>query len=137
MSRCATLLLLALATPGVASELPGPLTAQPGDAAAGRALFVSRDGGHCILCHRVSGLDAPFQGNVGPDLTCVGARRTAAELRARVMDPTRFNPDAAMPAYYRREGLRQVAAGRRGDTVLTAQQIEDLVAWLVTLMSDA
>ena len=110
-----------------------PLSAAAGDAAAGRALFTDRDGGHCILCHRVAGLDAPFQGNVGPELTGVGSRRSASEIRAFIMDPTRFNPEAAMPAYFRSENLRQVAADRRGETLLSAAQIEDLVAFLVTL----
>lgn len=127
------LLLAAIAACASADGLPGPLVDRPGDAEAGRALFVSRDGGHCILCHRVSELDVPFQGNVGPDLTGVAARRTAPELRARIMDPTRFNPDAAMPAYYRSDGLRQVERGRRGQTLLTGAEIEDLVAWLMTL----
>ena len=98
-------------------------------------MFVSRDGGHCILCHRVTGLDVPFQGNVGPPLTGIAARRSAREVRARIMDPTRFNPDAAMPAYYRSEGLRQLPQALQGRTVLSAQQIEDLVAFLMTLES--
>jgi sulfur-oxidizing protein SoxX len=133
MTGTAWLAPLVLAAGVAAAELPGPLTAQTGDPASGRDLFVSRDGGHCILCHRVDGLDAPFQGTVGPPLTGIATRRGAAEIRARIMDPTRFNGDAAMPAYYRRDGLQQVPDALRGRTVLTAQQIEDLVAYLMTL----
>ncbi len=133
MTRGLTLLLLVAAAAVCADELPGPLVDRPGDAEAGRSLFVSRDGGHCILCHRVAGLEAAFQGNVGPDLTGIAMRRTAPELRARIMDPTRFNPEAAMPAYFRRDRLQQVAPDRRGETLLTGAEIEDLVAWLMTL----
>ena len=115
------------------APLPGPLTDRPGDPAAGRTLFVGRDGGHCVLCHCVDSLDAPFQGNVGPDLSAAGARLSAAQIRDRIVDPTRANPEAAMPAYYRTADLRQVEAQMQGRTVLTAQQVEDLVAWLVTL----
>ena len=131
--RPATLALLLAASAVAADGLPGPLADRPGDARAGKALFVSRDGGHCVLCHRVAGLDVAFQGNVGPELTGIASRRTAPELRARIMDPTRFNPEAAMPAYFRSEALRQVAPERRGETLLTGAEIEDLVAWLMTL----
>jgi sulfur-oxidizing protein SoxX len=72
-------------------------------------------------------------GNVGPPLAGVGARLDAAALRTRIEDSTRLNPDTIMPSYHRVEGLERVAAEYRGKPVLTAQQVEDVVAYLGTL----
>lgn len=110
-----------------------PLTEQRGDPARGRAAVLDRERGHCLLCHRIDQLDEDFQGNIGPPLSRVGERLTAAELRARLVDPTRLNPATAMPAYHRTEGLRQVAETYRGEPILTAQEVEDVVAFLETL----
>ena len=110
--------------------VPASLTGGPGDAARGRAVFVSRDDGHCVLCHRIEGLDAEFQGDVGPPLTGIGARLTAGQIRYRIIDAQRIWPDTVMPAYYRTEGLRQVGHEYEGQPALSAQQIEDLVAFL-------
>ena len=106
------------------------LTGAAGDAERGRAIFVSRDEGHCVLCHQIEGLDAEFQGNVGPALTGIGGRLSAGQIRYRIIDAQRIWPDTVMPAYYRTEGLRQVEQGYEGKPALTAQQIEDLVAFL-------
>ena len=72
-------------------------------------------------------------GNIAPTLAGVGARLSPAQLRLRVADSTRVNPESLMPAYYRTEGLNQVAAAFRGKPLLSAQQVEDVVAWLATL----
>ena len=72
-------------------------------------------------------------GNVAPALAGVGSKLSAAQLRLRVADSTRVNPDTPMPAYYRTEGLAQVAQAYRGKPILSAQQVEDVVAYLVTL----
>lgn len=117
----------------VGDGIPAPLTATPGQAAAGRVIFSEREAGHCLLCHAVDRLDEPFQGNVGPNLSTVGARLTAAQLRLRIVDATRLNPRAVMPSYYRVSGLNQVGEPYRGRPVLTAQQVEDLIAFLQTL----
>lgn len=109
------------------------LTAQPGNADRGREVFVSRAAGHCLLCHNVQALSEPSQGNLGPSLDQIGDRLTAAQLRARLIDSTAINPDSAMPAYYRRSNLNQVASRYIGQSVLEAQQIEDLIAFLLTL----
>ena len=101
--------------------------------ALGRAVFVDRERGHCILCHRVAQLSERDQGNLGPDLSRIGARLTPAQLRARISDPTRFNPATAMPAYYRTEGLHRVEPSYRGQPVLSAQELDALVAWVATL----
>lgn len=117
----------------VADTLPQALAAQPGSPAAGQALFVSRDDGHCVLCHRVRDLNAPFQGDVGPDLSAVGARLTPEQLRLRIVDASLLNPNTIMPPYYRVAGLNQVAAEYRGRPALSAVQVEHLVAYLSTL----
>lgn len=110
--------------------IPLSLTGNPGNATAGLAEFVSRERGHCVLCHRIEGLDAEFQGNVGPELTGVGARLTPAQIRLRIVDAQRIWPETVMPSYYRIGGLRQVGEEFAGQPALTAEQIEDLVAYL-------
>jgi sulfur-oxidizing protein SoxX len=109
-----------------------PLTAMPGDPSRGREVVVGRDA-NCLLCHSIPETGQRFMGNVAPPLSGVGARLTAGQVRLRVVDPTRVKADIAMPAYYRTHGLDSVAEGFRGSPVLTAQQIEDVVAYLGTL----
>lgn len=126
-------ILLAVAMGGCASPrdaLETPL-ASAGDPARGHVLFVSREGGHCVLCHAAPGV-AP-SGNVGPSLAHVAERLTPAQIRLRIVDITRVNPDAAMPVFHRTEGIARVAAEYAGEPVLDGQQVEDLVAWLSTL----
>jgi len=115
----------------VGDAIPKPLAAEPGDAARGRSIVVNRDQGGCTLCHEVPG-ETRF-GNIAPPLAGAGAKLSPGQLRLRVADSTRVNPDTPMPAYYRTEGLRQVAAAYRGKPVLSAQQVEDVVAYLATL----
>ena len=110
----------------------GPLTTQPGDAARGKSIAVSRDS-NCILCHAVPDSGERFMGNLGPPLAGVGARLSAGQLRLRIVDSMRLNPETIMPSYYRVEGLTGVAGPYRDKPVLTAQQIEDVIAYLLTL----
>jgi sulfur-oxidizing protein SoxX len=102
-----------------------------GDAARGREVFVSREAGHCVLCHTAPGIDSA--GNVGPPLAGVGSRLTANEIRLRVSDMSKVNPDALMPAFHRTHDLRRVASQYAGKTVLTDAQLDDVVAYLATL----
>jgi sulfur-oxidizing protein SoxX len=115
----------------VGDAIPRPLASEPGDAARGRSIVVNRDAGACTLCHAVPG-EKNF-GSIAPTLAGVGARFSPAQLRLRVADSTRVNPDTPMPSYYRTEGLNQVAAAYRGKSLLSAQQVEDVVAWLATM----
>ena len=108
-------------------------SAHTGDAATGREIFVNRTAGHCVLCHRVTSLDVPFQGDLGPDLSTIGERLTATEIRYRIEDVSRVNPATIMPPYYRTESLNQVADAYRGKTVLTRVEIDHLVAYLASL----
>ena len=108
-----------------------PLTQVAGDVMRGRDVFVSREAGNCVLCHTAPGVTA--SGNVGPPVAGIGGRLNAAQLRLRVVDITRVNADAAMPAFHRVEGLNQVASRYRDQPVLSGQQVEDVVAYLGTL----
>ena len=109
-----------------------PLAPAPGDTARGRDILMGRDG-NCLLCHAVPETGARFMGNLALPLSGVGARLNAGQLRLRIVDSRRLNPETIMPSYYRVEGLNQVAATWRGKPVLTAQQVEDAVAYLLTL----
>ena len=99
----------------------------------GENIFAAREGGHCILCHQVESLPAEFQGNVGPDLTYVGSRLTPAQMRLRLVDYDRVKPGTTMPSYYRKDNLNQVGVDYIGQTLLSAQDIEDIIAYLASL----
>lgn len=114
-------------------SVPASLTGAPGDAASGRAIVLDRHVGLCLLCHSGPFPEERFQGTIAPDLKGVGARLSEGQIRLRIIDPGRVHPATIMPAYFRTEGLRRVAPAFRGKTVLTAQQIEDVVAFLLTL----
>ena len=117
----------------VGDAISEPLTGAKGDPARGKAVVVSRQTGLCLLCHSAPLPEEKFQGTIGPDLKGAGARNTEGQLRLRIVDSRIFNPDTIMPAYYRQDGLERVAPAFRGKTVLTAEQIEDVVAFLMTL----
>jgi sulfur-oxidizing protein SoxX len=114
-------------------SMPQSLTGAPGDPARGRAIVVNRQVGLCLLCHSGPFPDERFQGNLAPDLTGVGARLSEGQLRQRIVDSSRINPATIMPAYHRTERLVRVAPAWRGKPILTAEQIEDVVAFLTTL----
>jgi sulfur-oxidizing protein SoxX len=116
-----------------ALEINAPLVSQPGDVVRGRAIVLSRQSGLCILCHSGPFPEERFQGNMAPDLGVSAQRLTASQLRARIVDASVFNPETIMPAYYRPTGLNRVAPGYAGKTLLTGQEIEDVVAFLVSL----
>jgi sulfur-oxidizing protein SoxX len=109
------------------------LAADKGDPARGRAIVADRQVGLCLLCHSGPFPEERFQGDIAPSLAGAGARWSADELRMRIVDPSRLNPKTIMPSYYKTEGLERVAPAYRGKTILTEQQIEDVVAYLATL----
>jgi len=117
----------------VADAMPQPLTSAPGDPARGRAIVVNRQAGLCLLCHSGPFEEERFQGDLAPDLRGVGRRLSVGQLRFIIADPGRLKPDTIMPSYYRTEGLVRVAAAYQGKTVLSAEQVEDVVAFLATL----
>jgi sulfur-oxidizing protein SoxX len=113
--------------------IPQSLTGAKGDPVRGRAIVANRQVGLCLLCHSGPFPDERFQGNLAPDLRGAGARWSEGQLRLRIVDSSRINPDSIMPAYHRTEGLVRVAPAWRDKPVLTAAQIEDVVAFLMTL----
>ena len=129
----------AVAEPGLRSyvvvgdAIPDSLTGAAGDAERGRAIIVNRHVGLCLLCHSGPFPDEKFQGNLAPDMTGAGSRSSAGQLRLRLVDASRLNPATIMPPYYRTVGLTRVAPAFAGKPILTAEQIEDVVAFLATL----
>jgi len=121
------------AAAAAAQAMPRSLTGRPGDAARGRDIVLSRERGNCIACHEVPAPDRRFHGDVGPSLDGIAARLGEAELRARLVDARRVTPSSIMPAYHRVDGFRRVAAAYAGRPVLTAEEVEDVLAFLMTL----
>lgn len=114
--------------------IPASLTGQPGDPQKGRQVVINRQLGNCLACHEITALkNEPFHGNTGPSLDGVAGRLKEGELRLRLVDATKVNPDTMMPSFYRIEGLNRVLPRFQGKPVLTAEQIEDVVAFLKTL----
>jgi sulfur-oxidizing protein SoxX len=127
-----------LRTPVVVGDaIPASLTGIPGDPQRGRAIVINRQNA-CILCH-----SGPFvedkiqsdklQGDLAPSLVGVGSRWSEGQLRLRLVDASRLNPATIMPSYYRVDGLQRVGASWRGKPILSADEIEDVVAYLVSL----
>jgi L-cysteine S-thiosulfotransferase len=116
----------------VGDAIPTSLTGTPADAARGRALVVERSS-TCILCHSGPFLEQRFQGDVAPSLAGTGGRWSEGELRLRLVDASSLNTATIMPSYYRTDGLSRVGRAWQGKTILSAEQIEDIVAYLVTL----
>jgi len=104
-----------------------------GDPTRGRSLVADRSRGLCLLCHSGPFPEERQQGNLAPDLSGAGSRLSQAQLRARIVDSRRINPQSIMPAYHRTQGLERVAPAFRGRPIFDAQQVEDVVAYLITL----
>jgi sulfur-oxidizing protein SoxX len=118
---------------GAGDAMDTPLTPTPGDAARGQQIVENRTLSACLLCH-AGPFPAPhLQGNIGPPLDGVGSRLTAGEIRLRLVDARQTNPDTVMPPYYVTEGLNRTGRAWQGRPILSAQQIEDVVAFLTTL----
>ncbi len=134
--------LLALPCPSGAQDLrpyaitgdaiPQPLTTARGDATRGRALVVERTS-TCILCHNGPFPEQKFQGDLAPSLAGTGSRWSEGQLRLRLVDASSLNAATIMPSYYRVEGLTRIGPAWRGRPILSAEQIEDIVTYLVTL----
>jgi sulfur-oxidizing protein SoxX len=114
-------------------SIPKPLTDQPGDPVKGREVAINRKKGNCLACHVMPIPEQSFHGEIGPDLTGVGSRYKIGELRLRVVDPKTLNPDTMMPAFYRNDGFHRVAKKFEGKTILGPQEVEDLLAYLMSL----
>jgi sulfur-oxidizing protein SoxX len=128
------LVVALMVTVTVASDaIPTSLTGAKGDAARGRGIVAERNVGLCLLCHSGPFPEVRLQGTLAPDLRGAGARLSEGQLRLRIVDSSRVNPATIMPPYYQVDGLTRVAPAFKGKPLLTAEQIEDVVAYLVTL----
>ena len=121
----------------VGDAVPESLTGAKGDPQRGRSIVVNRQVGLCLLCHSGPFADEKFQGTLAPDLAGAGSRSTEEQLRLRIVDASRLKADTIMPPYYRVDGLVRVAPAFQGKPILTAEQIEDVVAYLATLRDDS
>lgn len=126
---------------GEYGEVAASLTGAAGDVDNGRVVFSTKSKGNCVACHAVAQLaDVPFQGEVGPELTWSGESRTAEELRGIVANAKMAFPETVMPSFYKttgytRPGDAYTGKAPKGDLapLLSAQDIEDVVAFLLTL----
>lgn len=116
-----------------ADRIDLPLAGLAGNPQRGRVIVASRQTGLCLLCHSAPIAEEPFQGDLAPNLARVGARYDEAQLRLRVVDPRKVNPSSFMPAFHAATTGSRVGAAWTGKTILTAQQVEDVVAWLASL----
>ncbi|HID50236.1 MAG TPA: sulfur oxidation c-type cytochrome SoxX [Chromatiales bacterium] len=111
-----------------------PLGGLQGDPARGRQVVIDKRKGNCLACHVLPIPEEPFHGTIGPPLTGVASRLTEGQLRLRVVDEKQVNPMTIMPGYYRDpEKFTLVLDKYAGKTFLTAQEVEDVVAYLKTL----
>lgn len=117
----------------VDETIPASLTGKPGDAANGKKVVIGRKKGNCLACHIMPIPEEQFHGLTGPDLHGVGDRMDEAELRMRIVDPKIIDSDTMMPSFYRTADLHRVLKKFEGKTILSAQEVEDVVAYLMTL----
>ncbi len=114
-------------------SIPVSLTGTPGDAARGGAIVGNRQMGLCVLCHAGPFPEERIPATIGPNLTGIGARLTEGQIRLRVVNARHLNPDSVMPSYFNTAGQIRTAPAFQGKPILTAPQIEDVVAFLTTL----
>jgi len=115
------------------NSIPDSLTGKAGDPVKGRATAIHRKKGNCLACHTLPAPEQQYHGEVGPDLNGVSDRLSEGEIRLRIVNPKYANPGTIMPAFYRTEGLHRVAKKWQGKTMLSAAEVEDVVAYLMTL----
>jgi len=113
--------------------VPEPLGGLEGDAVRGKAIVLDRTRGNCLICHAFPVDGQPFQGELGPAMAGVASRLTEGQIRLRMIDQSRIQPETIMPPYYRVDDLTRVAPEYRGEPALEAQEIEDVIAYLETL----
>jgi sulfur-oxidizing protein SoxX len=111
-----------------------PLGDLKGNARLGRQIAIDAHKGSCLACHEMPIPEEPFHGNIGPSLIGVATRLTEGQLRLRIVDEKQINPETIMPGYYRHpKHFTLVSDDYEGKTFLTAQEVEDVVAYLLTL----
>jgi len=117
-------------------SIPKSLTGKAGDAEKGRALAINRKKGNCLACHAMPIPEQQFHGETGPTLYGVGNRLSEGELRLQLVNSKVTNEDTLMPSFYRTFGFNRPLKNFAGKSILTAQEVEDIVAYLKTLKTD-
>ena len=117
----------------VGDAIPASLTGAAGDPDRGRAIVGNRQQGLCLLCHSGPFPEDRLQGTLAPSLAGVASRLSIGQLRLRIVDASRVNPNTIMPPYYRTQDLSRVVPSYAGKPILGAVQVEDVVAFLATL----
>ena len=110
-----------------------PLTDQPGNPEAGKEILRDSTRASCLICHSISSLPDRDQGTIGPALDGVALLYDADDLRQRIMDARRISPQTIMPPYHATDGLFRVGEKWKGRTIYAPQDVEDVVAYLMTL----
>jgi len=116
----------------VDETIPTSLTGKPGDAANGKKVVISRKKGNCLACHVMPIPEQQFHGKTGPDLHGVAEHYDEASMRMRIVDAHVIHPNTMMPSFYR-TGQHRVLKKFQGKTILSAQEVEDVVAYMMTL----
>jgi sulfur-oxidizing protein SoxX len=114
-------------------EIADSLTGKPGDPENGKAVAIDRRKGNCLACHQMPIPEQAFHGAIAPPLMGVGARYTPAQLRLRVVDAKMFNPRTIMPGFYKVDGIHRPLEKFEGKPILSAQEVEDVIAYLETI----
>ena len=109
------------------------LTGKLGNAESGRKLAINRKKGNCLACHKMPIYEQQFHGNVGPRLHGVGNRLTEGQIRLQIVNSKILNEGTIMPAFYVNTGFNRVLKKFKGKSLLSASEIEDLVAYTVSL----
>lgn len=125
--------LVFAATGAWPNDLSQPLTDSPGDPVRGLATLRDPAKASCLICHSITTLPDRDQGRLGPPLDGVGTAYSADQLRQRIVDARQFSQETIMPPYYATVGLYRVGAKWSGTTIYQAQDVEDVVAFLLTL----
>lgn len=113
--------------------VPQSLTGVAGDPARGRKIVINRKKGNCLACHDIKDIpEQPFHGQTGPALEHIPEHHSVAEMRMRLVDSKMINPATMMPSFYKL-GQYRVLKGFQGKTVLSAQDVEDVIAYMMTL----
>jgi L-cysteine S-thiosulfotransferase len=117
----------------VGKSIPHSLTGKPGDAKKGLKTAVNRKKGNCLACHSIPNIKQADHGEIGPPLMGVAKRYKVGELRLRLVEPKRLNPNTIMPSYYKSTGFHRLQKKWKGKTIISAQDVEDILAYLTTL----
>ena len=115
-------------------SIAAPLGGLKGDPANGRKVAIHRGKGNCLACHQMPISEEEFHGEIGPPLAGVGSRYDEGQLRLRIVNMQELNPGTLMPPFYKHpDQFNRVSKKYQGRTILTAQEVEDVVAYLLTL----